>query len=156
MDITIFDKWAQAMTDDCAKAQTSITISAISCLPPLGKKGGIFGAMINAWKAAAQRGCKVTIYLPTPQKAHPATVRNAHTAETLHAHGIQTRFIPPPNLLHAKTCIIDHLTCWIGSGNFTAAAAHHNHEIYVRFDSKDAAQKIETRWQTISGESNEN
>jgi phosphatidylserine/phosphatidylglycerophosphate/cardiolipin synthase-like enzyme len=38
--------------------------------------------------------------------------------------------------------LIDGRIVWCGSGNFTAAAAHHNHEAYIRSEDVTIAAAI--------------
>lgn len=88
----------------------------------------------------------MTLILPVPSKTHPATLSNITTGKTAANNGIRTEFMPQNRLLHAKTLVIDGLICWVGSGNMTAAAAGHNHEIYSRFESQKCATKIVDYW----------
>lgn len=146
----IFDKWAEPMTIDCAAARNSITISAISLLPPRRSSDTPFWHLWASWVMASRRGAQVTFILPAPSKIHPATLNNLAAAQAAHDQGMHTRFVQQPNLLHAKTAVIDRSIIWIGSGNMTAAAAHHNHEIYTRGIDPTAAAAILSRWERIS------
>lgn len=143
--------WAQTMADDCATAQDSIAASALSLLPPRHPSQTPFGRLWQSWVDAAARGVRVVIFLAAPSKHHPATAQNITAGRIAREAGILTRLVPQPGLLHAKTLVIDASRVWIGSGNFTAAAAHHNHEIYCRFDSPQCAARIVERWNNIAG-----
>jgi phosphatidylserine/phosphatidylglycerophosphate/cardiolipin synthase-like enzyme len=134
--------WAGALAAACMDAQHSISISAISMFPPLRHSEAPFSHLWAAWTAAAKRGVQVQFFLPAPQPAHPATLRNASAAAIAFKAGMRTRFVPGPRLLHAKSIVIDARNVWIGSGNMTAAAACLNHEFYVNFISEDCAARI--------------
>lgn len=148
--VTLAENWAREMAEDCRAAQTSITISALSMQPPRHPSPLPWGSLWQSWIAAAARGVRVTAFLAAPSAAHPATLQNSNAATFAHKHGLAVRFVPQPNLLHAKSCIVDSRLCWIGSGNMTAAAAHHNHELYVRFEAEQIAQRIEARFDAIA------
>ncbi|HEY6022158.1 MAG TPA: phospholipase D-like domain-containing protein, partial [Candidatus Paceibacterota bacterium] len=144
--------WAGALADACERASKSITISAISMFPPLRNSEAEFSRLWRAWVSAAARGVTVLIFLPTPQPAHPATMRNASAAAIAYKSDIQCRFIPGPRLLHAKSIVIDGEQVWIGSGNMTAAAALTNHEFYVQFESRECATRIEQYLDNIANQ----
>jgi phosphatidylserine/phosphatidylglycerophosphate/cardiolipin synthase-like enzyme len=135
--------WARDLADDIAAATSSVTISALSMLPPHRAGSGPWPRLWQALIAAAARKLLVTIYLPMPQRAHPATRGNARAAAIAHHAGVRVILIPGPRLLHAKSAVIDARLTYIGSGNFTAAACGPNHEIYARFlDRRLAAETI--------------
>jgi len=148
--ITIHDRWAEALTADIAAAHESITISALSMLPPRHITEAPLSRLWEALRAAAAREVEVTIYLAEPTAIHRATLQNGTTGLIAHRAGMTTHFVPQPQLLHAKTAIIDRLICWVGSGNFTAAAAHYNHELYCRFSNTEIAARIAARWAEIA------
>ena len=154
--ITVHDQWAMPMATDCAAARLSITASALSLHALRRPSETPFGHLWAAWQCAAARGCTVDFFLAAPSKNHPATAQNLTAGGILRSAGMRAHFVPQPRLLHAKTLIIDARIVWIGSGNFTAAAAHHNHEIYCRFESPEIAQRIAARWQSIEGVHHEN
>lgn len=148
--IEIFDKWAERLTEDCANAQHSIICSALSLLPPRHPTESPFSKLWQAWAAAAARGVRVEFFLAAPTKIHPATMQNITAGKIAAVVNMKTRYVPQPNLLHAKTVVIDQRTVWIGSGNFTAAAAHFNHELYCRFECEAIAARITSRWNNIA------
>lgn len=150
--IELYEKdWAINMARDCTSARQSISASALSLLPPRHTTDSPFGQLWQAWCAAAARGVPVVFFLAAPSKSHPATAQNITAGALARAAGMSARYVPQPGLLHAKTLVIDERIVWIGSGNFTAAAAHYNHEIYCRFESVEIAQRILTRWNNIAG-----
>lgn len=149
-DISMHTAWADALRADCERATMSITISAISMQPPRSAGSTPWKLLWRAWEKAAARGVLVQIYLPTPSRSHPATHGNTDAAIQAVKAGMFVSFVPQPRLLHAKSITIDNETCWIGSGNMTAAAAHHNHEIYIRFDNMPIARKIKEWLKTIA------
>lgn len=138
------------MAADCAQARSAITISSLSMHVPRGLPQTAYGRLWESWIRAAERGIRVDFLLAAPTKIHPATAQNATTAVRAHAHGIQTKFVAGSRLLHAKTAIIDDLILWVGSGNMTAAAAHYNHECYVRYESSRDAAALLARWREIA------
>lgn len=149
--ILILENWAGRMAEDFEAASASITLSALSALPPRGSADTPNARLWSALRAAAARGVLVRLYLAAPMRAHPATAQNGTTARALQEQGITCRLIPPPKLLHAKTSTIDERIVWIGSGNFTSAAAHHNHEAWCRFENHEIAARLAARWRTIAG-----
>lgn len=147
--IRLAENWAQEMSSDIENAHASIVMSSLSFLPPRGTNCTSFGALWLALCAAALRGVKVDLFLPVPSNTHPATLQNITSANRAKCAGIDTNFVKLPRLLHAKSTVIDSLVCWIGSGNLTAAAANHNHEIYCRFENADIAERIVARWRAL-------
>jgi phosphatidylserine/phosphatidylglycerophosphate/cardiolipin synthase-like enzyme len=77
-------------------------------------------------------------------------MHNRMAADEAHKLKMSVRFVPQPNLLHAKSLVVDGLIVWAGSGNMTAAAAHHNHELYIHFEHEEIARRIEARWNMIA------
>lgn len=148
--IHLAEHWAQEIAADCAQAQRSITISAISLQPPRQITEMPWPQLWKSWILAAQRGVMVSIFLPSVSRAHPATAYNAAAALTAFNAGMRVRFVPQPHLLHAKTVILDENIVWIGSGNMTAAAAHHNHELYCRFQNHEIAARIAENFDNIA------
>lgn len=142
--------WAAAMAADCNAAQSDIALSALSLLPPRTNSPGEWPTLWQALIAAAARGVRVTLYLAKPSPINLATTRNHGTAATANAHGIACRLIPGPHLLHCKSLTIDSRIVWIGSGNFTSAAAHHNHEAYIRAARPDFAAAVLARWKALT------
>jgi len=130
-------EWAPKIAADIDRARHSVTISAISAQKMIGNRAGPLATLWRALAGAAARGVAVNLILPTPQKAHPATWANLDAARYAHDHGINAQLIPGPRLWHAKTCVIDQLAGWIGSGNLTDAATIRNHEFWTRTDSPD-------------------
>jgi len=145
--ITMPDSWAATLAEDIRAAGASVVLSALSMQPPRHNNGTPHSDLWQAIIAAPPRGVSATIYLPVPALAHPATLYNTSAAQAAHAHGVQVHFVPMPRLLHAKTAIIDGILVWIGSGNLTAAAAHHNHEAFCRFWSPEIAARLLMRWE---------
>ncbi len=148
--------WAAKQADDIAAAQHSITMTAISALPPTRNARGVWPAWWAALTDAARRGVDVQMILPAPSRAHPATRANARTAERLAAAGVRPVLVPGPRLLHAKTALIDDAIVWCGSGNYTAAAAHHNYEAYTRTTDPQMVAAIAAFHHGLRGEANEN
>lgn len=125
-------QWASNLAADIGAAQQSITLTAISYLHPRKLQGTPHAELGAAIFSAAARGKRVEIILPATSTNHPATAQNNSQAAYLAAHNIRVTLTPMPRLLHAKTALIDDAIAWIGSGNFTAAACNHNHELYIR------------------------
>ncbi len=150
MIMKLAENWAEEMRADCEKATHSILISSLSLAPPRHPSQTPFGRLWQSWADAAARNVQVTFFLASPTKVHPATAQNATAGALAFKAGIRVRFVPQPNLLHAKSAVIDEHIVWIGSGNMTAAAAHHNHEIYIRVESQNIAHRIATRWDKIA------
>jgi phosphatidylserine/phosphatidylglycerophosphate/cardiolipin synthase-like enzyme len=148
--ITVHHAWAEPLALDCEAALSHITISSMSLHAPRGATRTAYARLWRAWCNAAARGVRVAIYLPQQTATHPATLQNNSSATAAHANGIAVHFVPAPRLLHAKSVLIDQSICWIGSGNMTMAAAQANHEIYVRFHSRDIAADIAHRWHQIA------
>ena len=141
--------WAVAMSTDCEAAHHSILITALSMHAPTKNAMGNWPRLWRSWVAASQRGCSVQVILPAPCSAHAATLRNPLAGRALADVGITINYVSGPRLLHAKTCIIDTSIAWVGSGNFTAAAAHHNFEEYIRAESPQIAAELTSRWESI-------
>jgi len=141
--IQTHSQWAQPMTDDINSALHSVTVTALSIHHPRSTKQSPYASLFTALRAAAERGLSVTVLAPAPSKTHPATAQNANTLAALAEIGAITHLIPLPGLLHAKTCVIDNSIVWIGSGNWTAAAAHYNREMYTRLVSARVARKLQ-------------
>lgn len=151
LDTTLhLSDWAAAMARDVRAATASASLSAISIQPPRSKTPGQWPDLWAALVAAAARGVRVTLYLPPPSNTHPATRFNSNTATVAAAAGIATRFLRGPRLLHCKSLVLDARVVWIGSGNFTSAAAHHNVEAYLRTERPDFAATIAARWDALT------
>jgi len=142
--------WAEHMAAECEKALRSIHISALSMLPPTPHAQGSWPELWRAWCAAAKRGVRVDVWLPAASPIHPATKGNRGAGNTIQLSGMYIHHVTGNRLLHAKTCVIDEQQIWIGSGNFTAAAAHHNYEAYLRADCPEIARQIVARWKNLA------
>lgn len=113
-------------------ASESITMTAISMLPPTPKQRTQWAALWREILAAPKRGLQVRVIIPAPSHAHRATHRNDQAAAALRAAGAHVILTPPSPLLHAKTVAIDAAISWVGSGNWTSAATDHNQEAWIR------------------------
>ena len=134
--------WASALAKDVRSAKDTITITTMSMLPP---RRLVISAFCDLWAAmieAAQRHVAINAIMPEPHLSHPATLRNDSAARAIAELGGTTILLPTKNLLHAKTCLIDKSIAWIGSGNWTQAAAAHNFEIYLRCEDPIAAMDL--------------
>jgi phosphatidylserine/phosphatidylglycerophosphate/cardiolipin synthase-like enzyme len=143
-------EWCEAMAAQCATARYSIHISALSMLPPTPNATGQWPTLWREWCAAARRGVRVDIWLPAPSAIYPASLGNLSAARKIVEAGMFIHSVPGNKLLHAKTCVIDKCSVWVGSGNFTAAAAHHNHESYMQTCSELIASRIVNRLESIA------
>jgi phosphatidylserine/phosphatidylglycerophosphate/cardiolipin synthase-like enzyme len=141
--------WAAALAHECSRARTSIILSALSMQPPTPKASGDWPQLWRAMCEAPKRGVRVRVLLPAPSPIYPATKGNFRAGSELTKEGVEINYIKGPKLLHAKTAIIDNRAVWIGSGNLTAAAAHHNHEAYIRLDSERIACDLLKRWEAL-------
>lgn len=142
--------WAKALAAECAQAARTIHISALSMLPPTPNASGHWPELWTEWCKAVARGIQVDVWLPAPTGIHPATKGNVGAGRRIQEAGMRLHYVTGNQLLHAKTCIIDARSVWIGSGNFTAAAAHHNYEAYLRADCDAIAHALIERWQSIA------
>lgn len=143
------EQWAATMARDCDAAGVSIHACAISCMPPRTNAPGSWPQLWASWCGAAARGLAVTLYLPAPLKAHGATHYNGEAGRLAAAAGMRPRLKVGPRLLHSKALVIDNRVVWIGSGNFTCAAASKNAESYVRIISPDFAAEIVRRLEQL-------
>jgi phosphatidylserine/phosphatidylglycerophosphate/cardiolipin synthase-like enzyme len=141
-EVEIPEQWASMLAHDVIEARESITITALSFLPPGQKQVGLWPALWREICAASDRGVRVTLVFPAPTRAHPATAANSSAAAAAHAAGMRVHQVRGPRLLHAKQVIIDENLCWVGSGNFTAAACTFNHETYARIKSQSLAARL--------------
>lgn len=142
--------WCAALAAECAAAQHSIHMSALSMHAPTPHAHGAWPDLWSALTAAAARGVAVHIWLSAPSTIHPATRGNITAGRAAAARGVVPHFVTGTNLLHAKTAVIDARAVWVGSGNFTSAAAHHNHEAYLRADCPRIAAELIHRWQSLA------
>jgi len=142
--------WAGALARSCAGARRSIYLSALSLHPPTPNAQGEWPELWRAWCAAVQRGVTVDMWLPAPSPVHPATARNSTAGRTASEAGITMHYVTGVKLLHAKSAVIDAAEIWIGSGNFTAAAAHHNHEAYLQAICPRIAHELISRWKSLA------
>lgn len=144
---TLHHNWAEPLTLDITSAKHTVYITTLSMQLPRKPGATPHHNLITALIAAAARGVRVDVAFPRPSKAHPACAFNRHVAEALHATGVKVWFAPESNLLHAKTATIDERITWVGSGNWTAAAANHNHEAYLRAECPALARQQLRHWQ---------
>lgn len=149
MNTTIHTDWAPPLTQDIGYAQHSIYITVLSMHTPRHSTDSKYCKLFENLKAAIKRGLIVHVALPAASKTHGATLMNTGTLNELASIGATVHSIPMPNLLHAKTVLIDENIVWIGSGNWTAAAAHHNHEIYNRTESHYIARVLAKHWEEL-------
>jgi phosphatidylserine/phosphatidylglycerophosphate/cardiolipin synthase-like enzyme len=151
MELTTYHAgtWAEDMAYDISIAQHSIFMTALSMLIPAHVPQDGIGALYRAMQDAAQRGVKVEVRLAAPAHFAPASQSNLTATRRLAADGIHIRLVGGAQLLHAKTCIVDSETVWIGSGNFTQQAATSNHEAYLRTVNKSIAERIIDRWRAL-------
>lgn len=149
--INYFDvDWCGSMAAQCATAQRSIHMSALSMQAP---RQDAIGTWPDLWRelcAAARRGVRVDIWLPAPSPIYPASKGNQATGQRIVDEKMHVHFVTGNRLLHAKACVIDTASCWIGSGNFTAAAAHFNHESYLQTVCPVIAGRIISRLKTLA------
>jgi len=135
-------RWAAAIAQDTSKAAASVTMTALSMLPPRRKQQGDLALLLAACAAARDNGCAIEFIIAAPSRSHPATLRNHESAEWLNKQGFGTVLVPLPGLLHAKTALIDRATAWVGSGNLTHAAATHNHECWMRSTESNVVAEL--------------
>jgi phosphatidylserine/phosphatidylglycerophosphate/cardiolipin synthase-like enzyme len=133
--------WADAMRLDVCDAKRAIMLTALSLHVPrsFNPQGwpGLWWALCDA----VDRDVAVDVYLPAPMEHNPATQGNHTAGRLIEDSGMHIHYIVGNRLLHAKTLCIDGRVLWVGSGNFTAAAAHHNHEAYLRCTSAALCDK---------------
>ena len=142
--------WAAAMAACCAAAQRTIHISALSLLPPTQNAAGHWPELWRAWCAAARRGVAVHIWLPAPMTNAPATRGNFGAGRAITEAGMHVHYVIGNQLLHAKQTVVDEIIIWIGSGNFTSAAAHFNHEAYLSANCPHIGAQIVARLKTLA------
>lgn len=141
MTLYITPEWIKKMHENVEASTQSIYISALSMQAPAHKSITPHSKYMRAIAAACARGVRVCVWLAKPRPDIPATHANTGARQWLMAQGIECRFCDDGKLLHAKTMVIDGLLLWIGSGNMTAAAAHHNHEAYLCVSDTSAARR---------------
>lgn len=144
------DSWAAMLASDIDAADSHVTITALSALAPRASATIAQTALWRALADAAKRRITIAIGLAAPTLAHPATARNASTAATLIDIGIAVHMIAGHRLLHAKTALVDRRITWTGSGNLTAAAMNHNHELWMRTTDPAVASFV-ARWHASIG-----
>jgi phosphatidylserine/phosphatidylglycerophosphate/cardiolipin synthase-like enzyme len=135
--------WSQALRRDIESAALCVSLSSLSMLPPTPRQAGAWPELWRALLAAPQRGVATTVVLPKPTSVHPATLQNYKAAVLLAAARVRVLWCPGPRLLHAKTCAVDKRIAWVGSGNFTQAAAAHNHEAWTRLEDPPLAAHLD-------------
>lgn len=123
--------WCEVLCRKIEASSESVTLTAMSCLPPARPNISDFSRLFAVAAAAAARGVRVEFILPTAQPQHPATLRNLASARYLHDQGISLHLVKPPRLLHAKTALIDSRLAFVGSGNLTPAASAQNFEAFI-------------------------
>lgn len=143
---TLYTEWARPLANDIAQARHTVIITSLSLQPRKPDNTHPISLLWSAMETAARTGAVITFILPRPSTTHTATAYNMAAAADLSRLGIRSVFAAPANLLHAKTCIIDGSTVWVGSGNWTAAAAAHNREAYIRCESAALAEKLRAAW----------
>lgn len=124
------------LTKAIREAETRVSLTALSFLPPRREKSDDFGDLFRAIRAGIKKGVEVRIIMPGSHIANPATLGNTRTGNHLLEEGCTVVLRKSPYLLHAKTAVIDHKSAWVGSGNFTAAAAHFNRECWLETDDQ--------------------
>lgn len=134
-------EWPAVMAEQIGAATQSVHLSALSFHPPRDGVRTPHTRLLHALAAAAARGVRVRIWLQAPSQHHPAASLNEAARRWLLAHGIECRLVNTGRLLHAKSLVVDGLSLWLGSGNFTAAAAHVNHEAYLNVTSEPSARR---------------
>lgn len=127
-------EWIKQMRADVENAAVIITLSALSVHPPKPDQITPFSAFMHALASARKRGVQVRAWATAPHASHPAAALNEAARRWFLAHGMEFRLVSGGRLLHAKTLTVDGQIGWVGSGNFTAAAAHSNHEAYLRVE----------------------
>jgi phosphatidylserine/phosphatidylglycerophosphate/cardiolipin synthase-like enzyme len=141
MTLHITPEWVQGMRDDVNEAKHHIHVSALSMQPPRHRSITPHTRLMEALAVAAARGVRVCVWLAHPRPDVPATRANTGAAQWLVGRGIECRLSNDGHLLHAKSLCTDRRVLWIGSGNMTAAAAHHNHEVYMRTTDDASAMR---------------
>ena len=139
----LFYNWPIRMTNDFNQAQSTIVLSTLHYVAPEKKQLTNFYHLHTALCAAGDRGLDVMVLMAQPSRRHPATSSNIRAANALADHNILTKFVPQSHLMHAKTAVIDNSILWVGSGNMTPAAAHHNFEVFTRTESTDLALEFD-------------
>jgi phosphatidylserine/phosphatidylglycerophosphate/cardiolipin synthase-like enzyme len=136
------EEWSPALLADLRAAQHTITIAAHSFMVPI---GAARTSWLQTWETLIEKSnqyCAVNLYLAAPLLSHPATLNNVHAATKAHKHGIRCTLLKPPRVLHAKFAVIDNHLTWVGSGNMTAAAHHHNREVWLRCEKLAIASEL--------------
>lgn len=141
-----FAGWLDSICRDVIQAQHSIYLSALSLQPPPNTSTSPLFRFWAELETKAAAGLDVRLYIAAPAKQTPAAAYNGHAAEAAHERGIHAHLCPLPCLLHAKTVSIDRSIAWVGSGNFTAAAAAHNREAWIKTDHPPIAIDL-ANWQ---------
>lgn len=139
----LFNEWASPMTGDIDAATRSVIACALSLHVPRYASETAFGKLWTSIENAAARGVEVKIILPKPSHIHPATLQNHTMAKLAFERGVRVTFATGAELLHAKAVVVDGVILWVGSGNFTGAAAHRNNELYLRTVAPAIAGKAE-------------
>lgn len=145
-NVTLRPAWALALAADIAAASWAVNITTLSFQIPRHPNDTPHGQLIAQILAAPLRGVRVNVSMPAPSKTHAACAFNLLSAKTLADAGCFVWWAPPANLLHAKTAVIDDNIAWVGSGNYTAAAANHNRECYMRAASHQLARDLLMHW----------
>lgn len=141
--------WTTALAEDLDAAQFDVHVSTLSFNHPSGSATNKLTIAIRALQSAAARGVLVHVYMPAPSPSHPATLQNGSAADRLHAKNIHVHLQPLPGLLHMKAIVIDDAVTWVGSANWTQAAATHNLEAYARLESVPLSQQTRAKMQSL-------
>jgi len=123
------------MAADCWNAKKSIHLCSMSMQAPRKNSKNDWEELWFSWVTAVQRGVPVRLWLAAPQQNAAATLGNRGAGACAVAAGIDLRYVRGNQLLHAKCAVIDGERAWVGSGNFTMAAATENHEAYLSISS---------------------
>ena len=134
--------WADALADIVAESRERITLTGLSYLFPGRSTMSAWRALHSAIALAPTRDVQVHLMLPAPSSAHPATSNNARTARQFEPYRVKVSLIAPTKLLHAKTLLADNRLACIGSGNWTQAAACHNHEVWTVTDDATVVAQL--------------
>jgi phosphatidylserine/phosphatidylglycerophosphate/cardiolipin synthase-like enzyme len=137
--------WAEQLAYECALAQRSIKLCAMSMVPPLANTNNQWVSLWRSWVEASQRGVNVNMWLAAPQSMPAATRGNQGAGAACVRAGIGINFVRGKRLMHAKTVVIDDSAVWVGSGNFTLAACTDNYESFIRVNSSRFAATISER-----------
>jgi phosphatidylserine/phosphatidylglycerophosphate/cardiolipin synthase-like enzyme len=143
------DRWAHELANDCRNAKKSIHLCSMSMQVPKRNTRSDWQELWDEWVRAKLRGVDVALWLAAPQSNAAATRGNGRAGAAAVAAGIKLRYVRGNKLLHAKCAIIDVERAWIGSGNFTCAAACENYETYLSISSPGIAQQLLNKLESL-------